>query len=1138
VTDIERERRLLELVRDAIALPEAKRDAFVDEACGSDADLLEKVQALLAEDATLSVSAGAGQTDTRQLPDRTCQTCETQLAEWNEGSTCPTCVTQGIMGPLPRGDRVEIQPGQVFCGYEIVRRLGAGGMGVVYEARQRSLRRSVALKMIRAPGTATPRDLARFRQEAEAAARLDHPNIVEVYEAGEFDGSPFFTMKLVAGARPLSSELEQGALEREQAVTLVCTIARAVGYAHRRGVIHRDLKPLNILLDPAGQPSLVDFGLAKLFGQSLSGAQRIRNLSDDGKLFGTPQYMSPEQVRGQELTTSTDIYSLGVVLYELLTGLPPFNNNGVGEVLRSIAEKIPAPLQSAGRKLPRDLQVICLKCLRKRPEKRYGTADSLADDLQRWLDHEPIQARPTPTAGRVLRWVRRHPGATVLGTITIASTIVAMTTLYWAWKTAADRIESSVRLPLTMATAERADNKAGRRWRALDQLAQATQNLDLLDEAVRPTLRRDLQDEAIACLSLIDLRPSLSPGDTWVGDPDARGHVRLSPDFKRYAHVLRNGHIVLRTRPSNDVILELQGAFAPLCRALRFSPGGLHLAAVHEASDGAHELTLWDLETRRVLSRASISAPDSFDFTSDGRALVFARQGEAVIVPLDGGMTRRAVPLPFAPGALRVDPGRGVLAITPRDGAGVVLIDLETGGRRAVLDGPRVNGLAWNPRGRWLAMGCDDGQMIVWDTEAGPGSPNRERFLASHENQVAIEHVAWHPRGVLVAGTTRRDQVHLWHVAKGELEVFESGVSLGQPQFSADGSRLGPVFDGPLISLLEVAEGRLVSHAKGHPGKIHGAWWRDAGAHQLGRVFATAGDDGVRIWNRRGFELAFLPELGARSALFTADELVITGRDGVSVRSVTGGGRLPGSTGLHLGPARRLDQGLRCFEADYDEGRGVLAVAVDDRVRLHQLETGELIREFTAPAHTAFVDLSPDGQWLAAGTDGGRGVRVWDLASGAIAHDLPVPGSASVDFHHDQVTGRSWLAASGGSEYTFWDTATWEREQGIPAQLGKVHGAISFSPRMPVFAVSEGGWLKVYGLPDFQVLLSPEFSSQDPMAFSPGGFILVTADRRTHLYLWDLRLLRSSLRLLDLDLELPPFPAVADSPLIESVIFE
>jgi len=290
-----------------------------------------------------------------------------------------------------------------FGQYELLAEIARGGQGVVYRARHRSLNRLVALKMLILGPWATETHLKRFKTEAEAAANLDHPQIVPIYEVGQVEGQHYFTMKLVEGPS-LKQLVMDGSLASRRAAELLAGAARAIHHAHERGILHRDLKPGNILLDEQGQPQVTDFGLAKL----VEDESTITNTMD---VLGTPSYLSPEQATGQakSLTKACDIYGLGAVLYELLTGNPPFAGGTTMETLRLVIEKEPRRPSLWNRKLDRELETICLKCLQKDPRLRYESAAALAEDLERWLRHEPILARPCGLFTRARKLVRRHP---------------------------------------------------------------------------------------------------------------------------------------------------------------------------------------------------------------------------------------------------------------------------------------------------------------------------------------------------------------------------------------------------------------------------------------------------------------------------------------------------------------------------------------------------------------------------------------------------------------------------------------------------------------------------------------------------------------------------------------------------------
>ena len=336
-------------------------------------------------------------------------------------------------------------------GVEILSELGRGGMGVVYKARQTRLNRLCALKIM-LPGEHDGAEFrARFLAEAETIARLRHPNVVQIYGLGDHDGRPYFEMEYMEGGS-LAGRLAGTPWAPGPAARMVAVLARAIGDAHRLGIVHRDLKPANVLLTADGEPKVSDFGLAR------SLASDVR-LTHTGQLVGTPCYMAPEQAEAGavDVGPAADVYSLGAIVYELLTGHPPFRAATTLQTLDLVRSREPVPPRELQPATPRDLQTICLKCLEKEPGKRYATAGELADDLRRFLDHEPIRARPVGHLGRLARWGRRNPvPAGLLGALVVTG-LFAFTAILWQWRKA-DALAKS----LSVAISSRRSGASGR----------------------------------------------------------------------------------------------------------------------------------------------------------------------------------------------------------------------------------------------------------------------------------------------------------------------------------------------------------------------------------------------------------------------------------------------------------------------------------------------------------------------------------------------------------------------------------------------------------------------------------------------------------------------------------------------------
>jgi serine/threonine-protein kinase len=372
-------------------------------------------------------------------------------------------------------------------GYEVLEVLGRGGMGVVYKARQLALDRLVALKVILAGPHASAEDVARFRREAEAVARLQHPHIVQIHEVGEHAGLPYFSLEYCDGGS-LAARAKGAPLPARQAAQLVETLARAMHAAHQRGIVHRDLKPANVLFTADGVAKVTDFGLAKRLDDTAP-------QTATGAIVGTPSYMAPEQAWGkkQPVGPAADVYALGAVLYELLTGRPPFNAETPLDTVRQVMDEEPVSPRLVQPRTPRDLETICLKCLEKQPARRYASAEALADDLARFLRDEPITARPAGALERLGRWCRRNPKVAVLLTALAVVLVAGSTAVTALWLLAEDRREAAeqslVRAESQQRRAEKQQSRAEAHLRkaraAVDKLTRVA------DEYLRPVPHMD-----------------------------------------------------------------------------------------------------------------------------------------------------------------------------------------------------------------------------------------------------------------------------------------------------------------------------------------------------------------------------------------------------------------------------------------------------------------------------------------------------------------------------------------------------------------------------------------------------------------------------------------------------------------------
>jgi WD40 repeat protein len=626
-------------------------------------------------------------------------------------------------------------------GYEILATLGRGGMGVVYQARQNQLGRVVALKMILSGAHAGPDEMARFRTEAEAIARLQHPNIVQVFEVGEQGGLPYFSLEFCPGGS-LEKKLSGTPLPPKEAARLVETLARAMQAAHENGVIHRDLKPANVLLTSDGTPKVTDFGLAKLRSGE-PGVSAPAGQTATGAVLGTPSYMAPEQAGGKSGAAgpACDVYALGAILYECLTGRPPFRAATAMDTLLQVLHQDPVPPRALNPAVPRDLETVCLKCLHKEAERRYASATALAADLRRWQHGLPVRARPVRAAERLWRWCRRNP------VITSASLIVAaalFTTAAVIWhSTMAEVAEAKERLRLSLIGQARGERRAGNRWRALELYRQA---LELkTDDELRPELIEAISSSGIR-LTFELAQPSpyyLSEDDSLVAYS-----LKIIQDDGRGV-----GGLTWGEGPNIQVREVATGRFVaerPRSRIVRFLPGTNQLLVVETAAASDEKtVVLWDPGTGQDIIHFPVgkdaSLRDSVLISPDGGTLAVKDKERVRVLDLATGKEREDPPPELA--FYRVDTsGRLVaklvaktdenpVAIPPVIPAGLEVVEWFDTTRRALL--------LRKPEGK------SAGTLVLWDLQAGkplgqwPETMPRARMLFNHASSPDGRHLAF-----------------------------------------------------------------------------------------------------------------------------------------------------------------------------------------------------------------------------------------------------------------------------------------------------------------------------------------------------------------------------------------------------------
>jgi WD40 repeat protein len=1002
-----------------------------------------------------------------------------------------------------------------FGDYELLGEIARGGMGVVYRARQVSLNRPVALKMIASGQLATPAAVQRFRTEAEAAARLDHPHIVPIYEIGEYEGQHYFSMKLIEGgtlAEISPKSKVQSPKSADEAARLVATVARAVHYAHQRGILHRDLKPTNILLDEQGQPHVTDFGLAKLLEEDTS-------LTHSLALLGTPAYMAPEQAAGgaKQLTISADIYGLGAILYELLTGQPPFRAETAVETLRQACEQEPARPRTLNSVVDRDLETICLKCLSKDAEKRYGSAQLLAQDLDHWGKGEPILARPVGSAEKAWRWCRRRPIVAGLLLALLVVFAAGLAGIFWQWRraernagAATDKLIDSY---IAQAGAIRATDRMGRRF---DSLV-AVSNAVTLNPT--PTQKDELRNEAIACFALTDLRvitkASVPGGDiapTW----------RFDSGLQVYARETAPGEIAILRVADNREVARLPSVGSSVWLIDGFSPDSRFLLASY--ADRTNRL--WEIargEPALTIPGKNVLATPSgnwWAFTPDSRSLVLSHP--------DGSLSVYAVDTWTETNRVRMQSRLthfGVLA----DGtkvAGIVeegdRVDMVNLGTGKVIDSftapDHLSCLTCASGSDSIAAGSGGGHIYLWDTSTGDR-------LDIDAHQASVTRVSFNRAGTLLASTSVDSDFGLWDTLTGQL-IMRGLRHPFEVRFADDELHLA-YYNARHVSLLEISLPSAFRSLNRVSRKLGG---ESMAFSPDGRLLATGDDDAIHLHDfATGKELAVVPEQLAFSIYFHPDgrSLMVDGL-GLSRWPIHRGD--DGSGTIRLGRRTRLTD-----EASYgcDLSRNGRFLVVGDGIksaaRVFDLENPSVSPVALPHSNLVSVAISPDGRFVATtGARQGSGVKVWDVARRQVLEELPLARDAWALFSPD---GR-WLAVSG-EDNRLYQVGSWALRFKVAVSPDAASGAhaSAFSPDGEIWALENSPLnTHLYATATGQrlaILEPPHQAMTHRLAFSPDGTTLAVLQHNRVVQLWDLRGIRQQLATLGLDWEQPAYPAVA-----------
>ena len=830
-------------------------------------------------------------------------------------------ITHSPLGEERTGQTGSVGKIRYFGDYELISEIARGGMGVVFKARQVTLNRTVAVKMILKGEFAGPQDVQRFRAEAEAAGNLDHPNILPIHEVGEHEGQQYFSMKLVEG-ESLGNKLSENPHPAiHSLVELLSRIARAVHFAHQRGILHRDIKPANVLIDQDGTPYITDFGLAKrVEGDS--------TLTQSGAIVGTPSYMAPEQARGErQLSTGVDVYSLGAILYEIITGQPPFKGSSVVDTLIQVREKEPENPRKLNPNADRDLSVVALKCLEKDSARRYESASALADDLDRWCRSEPILARPIGSLERGRKWVRRNPVVATLVTL-LGIAVVSGTTLS------------------TFFAIQSAHQAYLAEWNerdALDNLSLVTQKEGELREALkRVTNEQERTQKANAAYS-VERRAAYVSGmgqaaNEWAGNYPSRMMQLLDAvpsDLRNWEwhHLQRIAHAYSR---------ELTGITNTHAIVGFTKDGGL--LVTHDNNS----VRVWDFATGKVIR----------DFDAHSEDVM------AAAIHPDG---KRAASCSYKSFHVGNSPWGGE----------VVIWEIETGKvlRTFAQDHDGVMSLTFSSDGKKIATRGHDSTVRLWEVETGK-EIHRWTVPPIDSGQAGGNQVAFHPSGRELAALAGTGTV-VWSVeTKAEIRSLKNEVFLA---YSPDGKLLATLRDGMSITIWNTESGDIIARPRiTLQGVVSGVFTPDS------KRLAVGGMDGsIQIIDMAS--KAEVYTLRSHEAWVTGMAYSPDGR-----WLVTSGGEPIMEIFEQLAGRSKSPPTIRVWDAargqDYHQIADVgpfhahplkpeVAIGQDKEVQFRDLITGAKTRSFTVADKVTHLAYSPDGStiavaWLISPTPG------------------------------------------------------------------------------------------------------------------------------------------------------------------------